>query len=72
MTDYHVVNSGKSYASTDRVFMIDHTANLTQVLASLPTSTPNSDGEVAALGSRAYTDDLEHFYMLGFSGWKEV
>ena len=42
-------------------------------LPNLPTSTPNSKGEIASIGSKAYTQDGQHFYVLGTDGvWREV
>ena len=66
---YEIVKAGNKQASRYREFIINSESDV----STLPTSTPNSDGEVAAPGSVAYTKDLSHAYMLGPDDvWREV
>jgi len=64
-----IVKAGSKLAQNYREIVISSEADV----STLPTSTPNSDGEVAGAGSVAYTQDLAHVYVLGPDDvWREV
>ena len=64
-----IVKAGNKNDSNYREFIITSASDV----ANLPTPTPNPDGEFAGPGSVAYTQDMEHTYLLGPDGvWREV
>ncbi len=66
---YKAAKAGNKYDPGYREFCISSPSDVT----SLPTSTPNSNGEIASAGSTAYTQDMEHLYLLGTDDvWREV
>ena len=67
---WHIVTTGGEGKSTNyHEFIMDSSADV----SSLPTITPNGNGESTDAGSAAYTADGTKFYLLAPSGtWTEV
>jgi len=64
-----VTKGGPGKAASYREFQMDSTTDKDN----LPTTVPNSDGEVADVDSKAWTKDYQHFYALGLDNvWREV
>lgn len=64
-----VTKGGPGKAPTYRELMMTSASDF----GNLPTSQKNANGDVASIGSIAYTQDLGHMYMLGQDDiWREV
>ena len=66
---YPVTKGGSGKSHNYREFIISSASDV----SSLPTSVRNANGEIADVGSLAYTENLTHVYQLGPDNvWREV